>query len=184
MDHWIPPPPPPAASGPPSGSGHVSQSAAAPMLATPGRAAVLANERGLIEVVRQAYLAPGGHYETLYLSHTPGCHNDTHEFCEEVRAVVARLCLKTFDFVENACNAVLASRGCPGCRFDRDTTLGFYARFHTPEGSSQSFSPSSMSSSASQLTCSGSAFPPLASDPMVPSVEIHEDSIPAPSSEH
>jgi len=48
------------------------------------------------------------------------------------------------------------------CRFDRNTMMGFSTRFHTPEGPSQGFCPSS-SAEVSQLTCSGSQLPPLAS---------------------
>jgi len=75
----------------------------------------------------------------------------------------------SFGEVETALQGALLARGCAlACRFDRNSTMGFYTHFHTPENSSQEFSPSS-SVFASQLTSSGSALTPLASDPMVPS---------------
>ena len=73
----------------------------------------------------------------------------------------------------------MAARGCEslavasaGCHVDRTTSLGFYARFHTPEGPSQSFARSS-----SQIV-SSDFHSTMASDPMVPSaswLSIDED---------
>jgi len=130
---------------------------------------VPSGERGLVPAVRLTYAAPGGDYSRLMFIHVAGCPNGTESFDAEMRGLVARLGLRSFGEVETAICGALLARGCAlGCGFDRNTTMGFYTRFHTPEGSSQEFSPSSHDV-ASQLTSSGSALSPLASDPMVPS---------------
>jgi len=127
--------------------------------------------RGLIPAVKLSYAAPGGAYLGLHLVHVSGCRNDSLFFTSEVRAIVAHLDLRAFESVESVCTGVMAARGCcvigdsssARCHVDRTTTLGFYARFHSPEDSSQSFAPSS-----SQVVSSD--FPStMASDPMVPS---------------
>jgi len=101
--------------------------------------------------------------------HVAGCPNGTEVCDAELRGLAARLGLPSFGEVQTAISGALLARGCAlGCGLDRNTTMGFYTRFHTPEGSSQEFSPSSRDTH-SQLTCSGSGISPLASDPMVPS---------------
>jgi len=127
--------------------------------------------RGLIPAVKLSYAAPGGAYQGLHFEHVSGCRNESLFFTSEVRAIVAHLDLRSFDSVETVCTGIMAARGCciagdtssARCHVDRTTSLGFYARFHTPEGSSQSFAPSSscVVSSDFHLT--------MASDPMVPS---------------
>jgi len=130
---------------------------------------VPSGERGLIPAVRLTYAAPGGDYSRLMFVHVAGCLNGTEDFDTELGGLIAYLGLRSFGEAETAISGALLARGCAlGCGFDRNTTMGFYTRFHTPEGFSQDFSPTSHDV-ASQLTCSGSALSPLASDPMVPS---------------
>ena len=135
----------------------------------PGRLPT-SGDRGLVPVVRLTYAAPGGDYSRLQFSHREGCSNDTLDFADEVRHILCSLNPRSFDLVENLCVGILAARGCDTspitsleCHLDRTTTLGFYTRFHSVEGSSQSFQPS-----GSQLV---STYTPstMASDPMVPS---------------
>jgi len=126
-------------------------------------------ERGLVPAVRLTYAAPGGDYTHLSFLHVLGCRNGHPDLDSELRGLIARLGLRSFGEVETALQGALLACGCAlACRFDRNSTMGFYTRFHTPENSSQEFSPSS-SVFASQLTSSGSALTPLASDLMVPS---------------
>jgi len=130
---------------------------------------VPSGECGLVPAVRLTYAAPSGDNSRLMFVHVAGCPNGTEGFDAELHGLVARLGLHSFGEVETAISGTLLAHGCAlGCGFDRDTTMGFYIRFHTPEGSSQEFS-SSSHDVASQLTCSGSALSPLTSDPMVPS---------------
>jgi len=146
---------------------------------SPVRRAVTAGERGLVPVHGFSYAAPGGDYTGLCIIHVGGCRNDHSDFDDEVRHIVSGLDLRTFDAVEKVCFGILAARGCEslavasaGCHVDRTASLGFYARFHTPEGSSQSFAPS-----GSHLVSSG-FYSTMASDPMVPSASwpsIDED---------
>ena len=146
---------------------------------SPVRRAVTAGERGLVPIHGFSYAAPGGDYTGLRIVHVGGCRNDDSEFDDEVRHIVSGLDLRTFDAVEKVCFGILAACRCEslavasaGCHVDRNTSLGFYARFHTPEGSSQSFAPSS-----SQLVSSGFCST-MVSDPMVPSASwpsIDED---------
>ena len=74
----------------------------------------------------------------------------------------------------------MAARGCcitgdasaARCHVDSTSTLGFYTRFHTPQGSSLSFAPSSSRLVSSDFHST------MASDPMVPSASypsIDED---------
>ena len=150
-----------------------------PRSPSPVRRAITAGERGLVPVHGFSYAAPGGDYRGLHIVHVLGCDNSGSEFDDEVRHIVSGLDLRTFDAVEKVCFGILAARGCDslavasaGCHVDRTSSLGFYARFHTPEGSSQSFAPSS-----SQMVSSG-FHSTMASDPMVPSASwpsIDED---------
>jgi len=143
------------------------------------RRAVTAGERGLVPVHGFSYAAPGGDYTGLRIVHVGGCRNDDSDFDDEVRHIVSGLDLRTFDAVEKVCFGILAARGCEslavaaaGCHVDRTTSLGFYARFHTPEGPSQSFAPSSSHIVSSDFRST------MASDPMVPSaswLSIDED---------
>ena len=162
-DSIAPPPPPPRSP-------------------SPVRRANTAGERGLVPVHGFSYAAPGGDYRGLQIVHILGCSNggsDSSEFDDEVRHIVSGLDLRTFDAVEKVCFGILAARGCDslavasaGCHVDRTTSLGFFARFHTPEGSSQSFAPSS------SLLVSSGFHSTMASDPMVPSASwpsIDED---------
>jgi len=127
--------------------------------------------RGLIPAVKPSYAAPGGAYLGLDLEHVSGCRNDSLFFTSEVRAIVAHLDLRSFDSVETVCTRIMAARGCcitgdnpsARCHVDRTNTLGFYTRFHSPEGSSQSFAPSSSQVVSSDFHST------MASDPMVPS---------------
>jgi len=127
--------------------------------------------RGLIPAVKLSYAAPGGAYQGLHFEHVAGCENDSLFFTSEVRTIVSHLDLRAFDSVETVCTGIMAARGCcitgdtssVPCHVNRTTTLGFYTRFHTPEGSSQSFAPSS-----SQVVSSG-FHSTMACDPMVPS---------------
>ena len=141
-----------------------------PRSPSPVRRAITAGERGLVPVHGFSYAALGGDYTGLCIVHVGGCRNDGSEFDDEVRHIVSGLDLRTFDAVEKVCFGILAARGCEslavasaGCHVDRTSTLGFYARFHTPEGSSQSFAPSS-----SQIV-SSDFHSTMASDPRVPS---------------
>jgi len=146
---------------------------------SPVRRAVTAGGRGLVPVHGFSYAAPGGDYRGLHIVHISGCRNDDSDFDDEVRHIVSGLDLRTFDAVEKVCFGILAARGCEslavasaGCHVDRAASLGFYARFHTPEGSSQSFAPSS------SLMVSSEFYSTVASDPMVPSASwpsIDED---------
>jgi len=150
-----------------------------PRAPSPVRRAVAAGERGLVPVHGFSYAAPGGDYRGLHIVHVLGCANDGTNFDDEVRHIVSGLDLCTFDAVEKVCFGILAARGCDllavasaGCHVDRTASLGFYTRFHTPEGFSQSFAPSSSQVVSSEF-CST-----MASDPMVPSASwpsIDED---------
>jgi len=133
------------------------------------RQAITAGERGLVRVHGFSCAAPGGDYCGLHIIHVGGCQNDCSDIDDEVRHIVSGLDLRTFDAVEKVCFGILATRGCEsiavasaGCHVDRTASLGFYARFNTPEGSSQSFTPS-----GSRLV-SSDFHSTMASDPMVP----------------
>jgi len=112
--------------------------------------------------------APGGAYQGLHFEHVSGCRNDSLCCTSEVRGIVAHLDLRSFDSVESVCTGIMAARGCcitsdtssARCHVDRTTSWVFYARFHTREGSSQSFAPSS-----SQVV-SSDFYSTMASDPM------------------
>jgi len=127
--------------------------------------------RGLIPAVKLSYATPGGAYQGLHIDHVSGCCNESLFFTSEVRAIVSHLDLGLFDSVETVCTGIMAARGCcitgdtssALCHVDRTTTLGFYTRFHSPEGSSQSFTPSSC------CVVSADFHSTMASDPMVPS---------------
>jgi len=146
---------------------------------SPVKRATTAGERDLVPVHSFSYAAPGGDYPGLHIVYILGCTNDHPDFDNEVRHFCLRLDRRTFDAVEKVCFEILAARGCDshavasaGCHVDHTTSLGFYARFHTPEGSSQSFAPSSSKLVSSDF-CST-----MASDPMVPSASwpsIEED---------
>jgi len=133
--------------------------------------AVAAGERGLVPVHGYSYAAPGGDYRGLQIIHVLGCVNGNNpEFDDEVQHIVSSLDLRTFDAVDKVCFGILAARGCESlavasavCHVDRSLSSGFYVRFHTPEGSSQSFAPSS-----SQIVSSNFHWT-MASDPRVPS---------------
>ena len=126
-----------------------------------------------------SYAAPGGDYTSLCIVHIGGCRNDDSDFDDEVRHIVSGLDLRTFDTVEKVCFGILAARGCEslavasaGSHVDGTSTVGFYARFHTPEGSSQSFALSGSHVVSSDFHST------MASDPMVPSASwpsIDED---------
>jgi len=150
--------PPPRSSSPAPGTQIV-----------PGRMPV-SGGRGLIPAVKLSYAAPGGAYQGLHLVHVSGCQNDSLFFTSEARAIVAHLDLRAFNSVEAVCTRVMAARGCcvtgnvsARCHVNCTTTLGFFAYFPTPEGSSQSFAPSS--SHVVRLDFHST----MASDPMVPS---------------
>jgi len=156
-----------------------SRSAAPGTQIVPGRMPV-SGGRGLIPAVKLSYAAPGGAYLGLDFEHVSGCQNDSLFFTSEVRAIVSHLDLRSFDSVESVCTGIMAARGCcitgdtstVRCHVDRTNTLGFYARFHTPEGPSQSFAPSSSRIVSSDFHST------MASDPMVPSASwpsIDED---------
>jgi len=158
---------------------HHSPSPAPGTQIVPGRINT-SDGRGLIPAVKLSYTAPGGAYQGLHFEHVLGCRNDSLFFTSEVRAIVAHLDLRSFDSVESVCTGIMAARGCcitsdttsARCHVDRTTSLGFYARFHTPEGSSQSFAPSSSRVVSSDFHST------MASDPMVPSASwpsIDED---------
>jgi len=158
---------------------HPSSSPALGTQIVPGRMPV-SHGRGLILAVKLSYAAPGGAYQGLHIDHVSGCRNESLFFTSEVRAIVAHLDLRAFDSVESVCTGIMAPRGCcitgdtssTRCHVDRTATLGFYTRFHTPEGSSQSFTLSS-----SQLV-SSEFHSTMASDPLVPSASwpsIDED---------
>jgi len=158
---------------------HCSPSPAPGTQIVPGRMPV-SGGRGLIPAVKLSYAAPGGAYLGLHIEHVSGCQNDSLFFTSEVRAIVSHLDLRSFDSVESVCTGIMAARGCcitgdtssARCHVDRTDTLGFYARFHTPEGSSQSFAPSS------SRVVSSDFYSTMASDPMVPSASwpsIDED---------
>jgi len=107
--------------------------------------------RVLIPAVKLSYTAPGGAYQGLYIDHVSGCRNESLFFTSEIRAIVSHLDLRSFDSVETVCTGIMAARSCcitgntsfACCNVDRTISLGFYTGFHTPEGSSQSFAPSS-----------------------------------------
>jgi len=127
--------------------------------------------RGLIPAVKLSYAAPGGAYQGLHFVHVLGCSNESLFFTSEVRAIVSHLDRRLFDSVETVCTGIMAARGCciagdtssGRCHVDHTSTLGFYTHFHTPEGSSQSFAPSS------SRIVSSDFYSTMASDPMVPS---------------
>ena len=146
---------------------------------SPVKRATTAGERDLVPVHSFSYAAPGGDYRGLHIVHVLGCTNDHPDFDREVRHFCLLLDLRTFDAVKKVCFGILAARCCDflavasaGCHVDRTTSLGFYARFHTPEGSSQSFAPSSSKLVSSDFHST------IASGPMVPSASwpfIDED---------
>jgi len=146
---------------------------------SPVKRATTAGERDLVPVHGFSYAAPGGDYRGLHIVHILGCTNNHPDFDNEVRPFCLRLDLRTFDAVEKVCFRILAACGCDslavapaGCHIDRTTSLGFYARFHTPEGSSQCFAPSSSRLVSSDFHST------MASDRMVPSAfwpSIDED---------
>jgi len=127
--------------------------------------------RCLIPAVRLAYAAPGGAYQGLHFERLSGCQNESLSFTSEVRAIVSHCDLRSFDSVETVCTGIMAARGCcitsdtssARCHVDLTTTLGFYTRFHTPNGSSKSFAPSRSQVVSSDFNST------MASDPMVPS---------------
>jgi len=168
MGDSVPPPPPPCSPSPAPGTQIV-----------PGRMNT-SDGRGLIPAVKLSYTAPGGAYLGLYINHVLGCRNEFLFFTSEVRAIVGHLDLRSCDSVESVCTGIMAARGCcitgdsssARCQVDRTNTLGFYTGFHTPEGSSQSFAPSSSQVGSSDFAST------MASDPMVPSASwpsIDED---------
>ena len=124
-------------------------------------------EHGLVPVTRTVYAAPGGSYANMEFLHVSGCPLAAPHHDAVVRDLVARMGIYDFSLVEAAANAVLLTRGCfPDCRFDRGSTLGLFARQRLEDSQ---FCPPSQSQDPSQLTSSGSALPPFASDAMVPS---------------
>jgi len=146
----------------------------------PRRSRAIPSDRGgLVLVHGFSYAAPSGDYWDLRIEHVGGCHNDGPGFDDEVQHIGVSLDLHSFDAVEKVCFGFLATRGCAsspvsaeGCHVDRSRTLGFYARFHSPEGSSQSFAPPN-----SQVV-SLDFHSAMASDPMTPSASwpsIDED---------
>ncbi|PUU79349.1 hypothetical protein B9Z19DRAFT_1125351 [Tuber borchii] len=123
--------------------------------------------QGLIAVRRTVYAAPGGNYASMEFSHAEGCCNTAPHHDAVVRDLVARIGLYDFSLVEASANAVLLTRGClPECRFNRESTMGLYV--HTADDGSQYVPPSS-TPNPSQLTSSGDALDPVASDALVPS---------------
>ena len=126
-----------------------------------------------------SYAALGGDYQGLHIVHVLGCKNYCTDFDDEVRHIVSGLDLPTFDAVEKVCFGILAAQDCEslaiasaGCHVDRTMSLGFYARFYSPEGSSQSFAP------ASSLVVSLAFHLTMVSDSIVPSASwpsIDED---------
>jgi len=141
----------------------------APGATCPVAHTVPAGEPGLVPAVRLIYAAPSRDYLRLIFVHIAGCPNTTECFDAELRGLVACLGLRSFGEVETAILGALLARGTAwGCGLDRNTTMDFYTRFPTLEGSSQEFSPSSRDV-ASQLTCSGCALSPLTLDLIVPS---------------
>ena len=124
-------------------------------------------EPGLVPVTSTVYAAPGGSYASMEFAHVHSRPNATSRHDAVVGDLVARIAFYDFSLVEAAANAVHLTRGCsPDCPFDRGTTLGLYAHQRWEDCL---FSPSPNSPDPSQLMSSGSALPPLASDPMVPS---------------
>jgi len=140
---------------------------------SPVRRAITAGERGLVPIHGFSYAAPGGDYRGLHIVHVLGCSNGgsgSSEFDDEVRHIISGLDLSTFDAVEKFCFGILAARGCDslavasaGCHVHRTASLGFYTRFHSPEGSSLSFAPSGSRVVSSDFHST------MASDPMLPS---------------
>ena len=140
------------------------------------RRAITGGERGLVPVHGFSYTAPGGDYRGLHIVHVQGCANNYSDFEGEVQHIVSGLDLRTFDAVEKVCFGILAARGCDsfavasaGCHVDRTVSLDFYARFHSPEGSFQSFALSSslMVSSVPHLTMASDLIVPSASWPSI-----------------
>ena len=119
-------------------------------------------EHSLVLVTRIVYAAPGGSYANMEFLHVSGCPLAAPHHDAVVRDLVACMGFYDFSLVEAAANTVLLTRECsPDCRFDRGSTLGLFARQRLEDSS---FSPSPHSLNPSQLTSSGSALPPLASD--------------------
>ena len=119
-------------------------------------------ERGLVPVTRTVYAAPGGPYANMEFIHSSGCPLEAPYHDAVVRDLVARMGFYDFSLIETAANTVLLTRGCsPDCRFDRGSTLVLFACQRLEDSP---FSPPSQSRNPSQLTSSGSALPPLASD--------------------
>ena len=173
MGDAVPTPPPPV---PQRTSLSPSPSPAPGTQIIPGRLPT-SGDRGLIPVVRLTYAAPGGDYSQLQFSHSEGCPNDTLDFTDEVRHILCSLNPRSFDLVENLCVGIMAARGCDtspttslGCHLDCTTTLGFYTHFHSVEGSSQSFRPSS-SQLVNTYTPSTMASDPIVSSASWPAIE-------------
>jgi len=136
--------------------------------------------RGLIPAVKLSYATPGGAHQGVHLEHVSGCQNESLFFTSEVRAIVSQLGLRSFNSVTTVCIGIMVACGCcitgdtSSARrdVDRTSTLGLYTRFHSPEGFSQSFTPSS------PRVVSSNFHSTIASDPMVPSASwpsIDED---------
>jgi len=165
---------PRASRPPPCASWHheTSPSASGILAAANIRSTNVSAKRGLVPAVCLTYPAPGGDYAALHLVLLPGCPNDTLDYTESVRKFVSSLQPRSFDLVEPFCVGFLTACGCapytpfsPGCRIDSASTIGFYIRFHSPEGDLQSFSHTTQDSSWTMS--SGSTISPLASDPMI-----------------
>ena len=98
--------------------------------------------RGLVPIVNPTYGAPGGEYSLVTIVHEDGCLRGA--FDDDIRTALASTCPTTFHQVEAVVRALLFSGGCPTTWFfDRNSTLGLFARFHSPSStSSAGFVPS------------------------------------------
>lgn len=90
--------------------------------------------RGLVPIVNPTYGAPGGEYSLITIVHEEECLRGT--FDADIRANLATTRPTTFHQVEAVVRALLLAGGCPPtCVFDRATTMGLFARFHSPPSS-------------------------------------------------
>ena len=87
--------------------------------------------RGLVPIVNPTYGAPGSEYSLITIVHEEGCLRGT--FDDDIRTALASTRPTTFHQVEVVIRALLFAGGCPTtCFFDRNSTLGLFARFHSP----------------------------------------------------
>src|SRR5437899_4506400 len=93
--------------------------------------------RGLIPTKTRTYLAPGGDYSFLNVTHEYGCRNAlAPEFDELVRRAVITSAPATTKEVEVTVRGFLMGKDCSAtCGLDKDSTTGLFLRYNSDGGS-------------------------------------------------